>query len=772
MKNKNKDKENTFSEFDSISIEGSESPFNGKDIEDLNVSTLNYGGKNNFSNVLKKIQDTDDFKSTSSSDSFVVGKTDTKKRIKKESKNIEITEASDDYKEKKIRFIGHFSVRKQYQITTIASVICLIGLSIGLLRYSTTSESQSNDSITLSNISNNIQRLDTQFSSAVLGKKDSYLKAKGLWSLVEADHKLIQDIPSKYSSILEENSVKNINEINQNIEKINANMLKLNQNAVFVQNTKETVTMINGEIKEMNELLDNLNKIYVQLGANQAEISDILMLKNNLETINSSVTTILLSENISVDVIQNLNNSMNNFKSILSEIYSGNPTKGINPVPNAGAANIGYKKISNTWLNFADKLKDINNNGNELIQFRKISSYNTDLINNVSKSLDNLSYIVKDNSYNSVVYGKIIALVFILLLIACIFVIFYIYNVEKDNRSAIENKNNQKNSFAIFQLVREMTSLQEGDLTKQTTVNDSIVGGLADAINSTIRSLSSIVKNIKDTSFIMRQKANEVNVISVEMLRANEEQTKAIEETGHTVLSITESILQISEKTNQGAEVAENSVKVSSQGAEQVLASINSMQIINKNMSETTILMKKLSDSSKQISEIVEVLADISENTSILALNATVQASRTGEAGKSFKIVADSIQELADKAGDATRRVGALISTVQTDIQAAEEAVLKTTLEVNSGAELSEKASESLNKMTDVSNQLAVIVRTISEDAKKNAQASSEIASKMNVILQKTEENKYSTQKTVNSISEIAQISNELGESVQSFKVN
>jgi twitching motility protein PilJ len=317
-----------------------------------------------------------------------------------------------------------------------------------------------------------------------------------------------------------------------------------------------------------------------------------------------------------------------------------------------------------------------------------------------------------------------------------------------------------------------MEPLQEGDLTKKTTINDEIIGVLADSINATIDSLSSLVKKIKNTSFIMKQKTSEVNVIAIEMLKTNEEQVKAIENTGYNVINITKAIEEISEKTNSGVQVAENAIKVSSQGAEQVLASINSMKEINKNMLETSYLMKKLTDSSKQISEIVELLSDISENTSILALNATVQAAKAGEAGKGFKIVADSIQELADKAVEATRRVGALIGTVQTDIQAAEKAVNKTTNEIGSGADLSEKASDSLSQMTEVSNNLALIIRSISEDIKKNAQVSKEITDIMNVILCKTEENKQSTQKTVNSISEIAKISNELGEFVQTFKVD
>ena len=143
--------------------------------------------------------------------------------------------------------------------------------------------------------------------------------------------------------------------------------------------------------------------------------------------------------------------------------------------------------------------------------------------------------------------------------------------------------------------------------------------------------------------------------------------------------------------------------------------------LFNEKMEETDRLMVKVLDSSKQITEIVELLSDITEETNILALNATVQAAKAGEAGKGFKIVADSIQKLADDASDATRRVGALIAAVQTDIQAVGDSVDKSKEEVNNGVKLSESAGDSLNKIREISNKLSNIVSTVSDEANNYA---------------------------------------------------
>jgi len=796
---------NTFSEFESMSNENGTGPFSSKEMEELKtVATIasepikTKKASNGFSKLLKKVKSEKenvlnqtvspddivteieiksstnnyDFEKSEQDEIILIDTPTQSNSIDRKSISMDmLSEGGTSFKEKKIPLLSKFPIRKQYQIATFIALTGLAGLGLGLFQYYSTEERQTENSVILSNLNNNLGKLEVQFSNAVLGKKDAFNQTKSIWSLIEKDQLLLNSIPLEYTTSLQERTLDLTKKITENIKVIHKNIDLLNDNSIFVQNTAATVNMIDSDIKDMNDYLDRLGSVYTQLGANQAEMANIYFLKNSLQSINSTVTNVLLSDAITPETIISLNKSMFDFKRALDELYNGDETKGVNPLP-AGIPMNAYKGLANTWLKFNEKLTAINKKGNELVSVRNLSGANSQLIQSVNKNLDDLNSIIKENTYAGSIVGEIISIIFSLILVVSILLIFYIYNVEKDNRNLLEKINNNKNQASIFKLVREMTPLQDGDLTKKTTINDEIIGILADSINATIDSLASLVKKIKDTSFVMRQKTSEVNVISVEMLRANEEQAKAIEETGYSVINVTKAIEEISEKTNAGAQVAENSVKVSSQGAEQVLASINSMQKINSNMSETAHLMKKVTDSSKQISEIVELLADISENTSILALNATVQAAKAGDAGKGFKIVADSIQDLADKAGEATRRVGALIAAVQTDIQAAEEAVIKTTDEVSSGAELSEKASESLNQMTEVSNNLALIVRSISEDAKKNAQVSKEVANKMNQILHKTEENKQSTQKTAGSIAEIANISNELGESVQSFKVD
>lgn len=97
-------------------------------------------------------------------------------------------------------------------------------------------------------------------------------------------------------------------------------------------------------------------------------------------------------------------------------------------------------------------------------------------------------------------------------------------------------------------------------------MTDEITGAIADSINATVESLASLVKRIKDTSLTMREKTNDVSLISLEMLRSNELQTESLAKTGASVIGIAEAIDSISKKTKASASTAKDSINVAQKG--------------------------------------------------------------------------------------------------------------------------------------------------------------------------------------------------------------
>ena len=93
------------------------------------------------------------------------------------------------------------------------------------------------------------------------------------------------------------------------------------------------------------------------------------------------------------------------------------------------------------------------------------------------------------------------------------------------------------------------------------------------------------------------------------------------------------------------------------------------MNSIRDQIQETSKRIKRLGESSQEIGEITELISDITEQTNVLALNAAIQAASAGEAGRGFSVVAEEVQRLAERSGDATRQIAALVKTIQTDTQ-------------------------------------------------------------------------------------------------------
>ena len=163
---------------------------------------------------------------------------------------------------------------------------------------------------------------------------------------------------------------------------------------------------------------------------------------------------------------------------------------------------------------------------------------------------------------------------------------------------------------------------------------------------------------------------------------------------------------------------------VAHKGGDAVRRTIDGMNAIRETIQETSKRIKRLGESSQEIGNIVELINDIAEQTNILALNASIQASMAGEAGRGFAVVADEVQRLAERAANATKQIEVLVRTIQTDTNEAVVSMERSTTDVVGGALLAENAGAALEEIEQVSNQIASLVQNISASARQQAAAS------------------------------------------------
>ena len=218
--------------------------------------------------------------------------------------------------------------------------------------------------------------------------------------------------------------------------------------------------------------------------------------------------------------------------------------------------------------------------------------------------------------------------------------------------------------------------------------------------------------------------------------------------------------------------MARQSKEASEAGQQAVSNAIVGMNGIRDQIQDTSKRIKRLGESSQEIGEIVELISDITEQTNVLALNAAIQAASAGEAGRGFTIVAEEVQRLAERSGEATKQISALIKTIQTDTQDAVSAMERSTAGVVEGTKLSDDAGRALGEIGSVSSQLANLIEDFSAVTSKQASSAGTVAQSIQRILLVTEQTSEGTQQTAGSIRQLAELAQELKSSVSRFKVS
>jgi twitching motility protein PilJ len=331
---------------------------------------------------------------------------------------------------------------------------------------------------------------------------------------------------------------------------------------------------------------------------------------------------------------------------------------------------------------------------------------------------------------------------------------------------------NQQNQAAILRLMNELQEVAEGNLTIHATVSEDITGAIADSVNFTLDELRRLLGKVRATAQQVASSCSTAQGISGDLLALAARQSQEIQQTGQAVLQMAQQIHQVSRAASESADVAQASLSAAKQGESAVQDAIGSMQQLREQMQESAKRIKRLGDSSLEIGDIVDLIAGITEQTQVLALNAAIQAASAGEAGRGFAVVAEEVQRLAERSGDAARQIAQLVKTVQADAQEAVAAMERSTQRVVDGARRSDSAGAALAEIHRISQHLADLIRGISSAAGEQTSLADHVAHHIDSILTVTEHTRQGTQMTANSVSELALLADELGGAINRFRID
>jgi twitching motility protein PilJ len=265
----------------------------------------------------------------------------------------------------------------------------------------------------------------------------------------------------------------------------------------------------------------------------------------------------------------------------------------------------------------------------------------------------------------------------------------------------------------VIRLLDDVEGAARGDLTVEAEVTADVLGAVADAFNLTIHNLREIVAQVKQTAKQVNKSSTDSELFarnnSSDALRMAEELAVTL----NSVQVMTESIQRVAENAREAEEVAHTSSVTALKGGEAVERTVAGILQIRETVSETTRKVKRLAEASQEISKIVALISQIASRTNLLALNASIQAARAGEAGRGFAIVADEVRQLADRSAKSLKEIEQIVLQIQSETGSVMTAMEEGIQQVIDVTDKSEQAKRSLEDIIEVSNHINTLVRSI-----------------------------------------------------------
>ncbi|MGD8604330.1 MAG: methyl-accepting chemotaxis protein [Anaerolineales bacterium] len=346
-------------------------------------------------------------------------------------------------------------------------------------------------------------------------------------------------------------------------------------------------------------------------------------------------------------------------------------------------------------------------------------------------------------------------------------------NAMLDNTLALIETREDRDAMqaSIMKLLDEVSGLADGDLTVEAEVTADVTGAIADSFNMMIQQLRTIINDVQDATLRVSSSAVEIRDTAEELSHGSEDQASKITATSLAIEEMAASIHQVSESANVSAKVGEQALASAQQGVIAVQNTMEGMNRIRDQVQETAKRIKRLGESSQEIGDIVQLIGDIADRTSILALNASIQASMAGDAGQGFAVVAEEVERLAERSTEATKQIDTLIRTIQNEMNEAVSAMESTTNEVVEGSMLAEEAGQALSQIGTVSDQLTELIQSISKASQEQASSSEDLARSMVEIAGVTQQTASGTKQAADLINNLAALAEGLRASVSTFRL-
>jgi methyl-accepting chemotaxis protein len=309
------------------------------------------------------------------------------------------------------------------------------------------------------------------------------------------------------------------------------------------------------------------------------------------------------------------------------------------------------------------------------------------------------------------------------------------------------------------------------DLSQRVHVvrNDEI-GEIGLSFNEMVGSFQQIIRQVITGVHEVQKSSDHLRETSNKVSSSSHTQSDAAASMSAATEEMLASIQSVTENSRHTYTIASQSGELSNQGEQTVNQAANEMTKIAEAVNVSSTSINLLGEESKQITEIVNVIKEIADQTNLLALNAAIEAARAGEQGRGFAVVADEVRKLAERTSLSTIEISKMIEKIQTETISAVAGMQEGTERVKGGVEMALQAGKSMANIRDGARQVIASVNEIASALDEQSSAGGQVAQGVTNIAQMADENCSSVAEIVITAERLEQLANSLQQAVDQFK--
>lgn len=261
----------------------------------------------------------------------------------------------------------------------------------------------------------------------------------------------------------------------------------------------------------------------------------------------------------------------------------------------------------------------------------------------------------------------------------------------------------EKLQAAVLRLSEEIEPLKRDNLNASANPENLATQEISLTINYVVEQLSEIVGQVKTSSSQAQATSLEVQKNLQSIIEQDENRMQKMNQASITLKQIPQMVQKISEELSQSVFSANQSIERAKNGTQVAQANLNAVAQLRKQINESIKRMQKLNECSQEVGKVAKTVEDLAQRTSMVALNASIQAAEMNEQGRSFAVVSEEVERLAERANNTNKNISALNKAIQSEIGKVESSLDVT---VSEAANLSKFAIETGNSISELERYL------------------------------------------------------------------